>query len=329
MKPTKILLALLFLSNVYQSLNAQDNYSILNQQSVQKYVARNFSSERTLNFNWSVDANHDYTLLKNKELIENGNSKKIHTIKFSATVPVLKLPNFTLYVNGKFNSYQQESLDRDRHSKSLLFNNNDEGYSFYESSVTGTYNTKILGKQILLITSFNGDWGNKKFGEISGRLSAIMALNHSNTHSLSIGLYATTLFDKVPVVPIIVYTRQFTPSLLLDITLPSQSFLRYQFMNSQRLSIGASMDNEQFYISPDIQNLPKVTYFTKTSIKPQLVYEYIINNHFYFNARCGISKLISGGLYQKNRKSIDGDPYFKYKEPVTPFFNLGISYNIF
>ena len=314
---------------VYLAINAQDKLSVLNQQVVRKYVARNFSSERTFNFNWAMSANHDYTLLRNNELIENGRSKNIHALKFATKIPVLRKKNFTLYVSGKFSSYQFESFDRDNKLESLFFNKKDDGYSFNEASVMGSYNTQIFGKSILLMASFNGDWGNKRFGEISGQFSAIMPLSYSATQSLSVGFYATTLFNKVPLIPIVVFTHQFSPSLLLDITLPSQSFLRYQFNNNQRISIGASLDNEQYYMSPNIPNLPKVTYFTKTSVKPEIVYEYIINDHFYFNARCGVAKTITGGLYKKNRKEVNGNPFLKYKEPVVPFFNVGISYNIF
>jgi hypothetical protein len=78
-----------------------------------------------------------------------------------------------------------------------------------------------------------------------------------------------------------------------------------------------------------IENLPKVSLFNKTSIKPQLVYEYIINNHFYLSARAGASAIIKGGLYSTNRKGVNGNPYVEFTQPLTSFFNIGCSYNLF
>lgn len=89
------------------------------------------------------------------------------------------------------------------------------------------------------------------------------------------------------------------------------------------------MESDQFYMKPGIANLPEVCLFSKTNIKTELVYEYIINKHFYLIARGGGIGVLKSGLYKTNRKGIDGDPYIEISHPMTPFFNLGFSYNIF
>lgn len=296
---------------------------------VRKYVARNFSEARTINLYWNTSMSHDYTLKRNGQKIEDGESKDIHTINFSATVPILLLKNASIYANGQFNSYQFDAFNNTDNGESTLFTKNDGGYSFYEGSISGNYRFRIGNKPVMLMASLLGDGWDKSFEKVSGMLSAILILKQSNTSNLSVGLYGTTLYDKIPVIPIVTYAHQFTPSLSIDITLPSRAYLRYQFKNSHRLSIGTSMYSEQFYMATNIEGLPKTSYFRKTSIRPEIVYEYIINNHFYLSARGGASKLIKGGLYKTNRKGVDGDPYVEYTEPVTPFFNLGFSYNIF
>ena len=296
---------------------------------VRKYVARNFSEARTINLYWNTSLSHDYTLKQNGQKIEEGESKDIHTINFSATVPILLLKNASIYANGQYNSYQFDSFNNTDKGASALFTKNEGGYSFYEGSISGNYRFRIGNKPIMLMASLLGDGWDKKFEKVSGVFSAILILKQSNTSNLSVGLYGMTLYDKIPVMPVIAYTHQFTPNLSIDITLPSRTYLRYQFKNSHRLSIGTSMYSEQFYMATDVDGLPQTSYFRKTSIRPEIVYEYIINNHFYLSARGGVSKLIKGGLYNTNRKGIDGDPYIKYTEPVTPFFNLGFSYNIF
>lgn len=81
-----------------------------------------------------MSQNHDYTLLRNNDLIENGRSKNIHAIKFATKIPVLKKKNFTLYVSGKFDSYQFDSFDKDTESES----------SFFTKKMVDTVSMKLL-----------------------------------------------------------------------------------------------------------------------------------------------------------------------------------------
>lgn len=298
-------------------------------QGARKYVARNFSEARTFNLYWETAPSHDYTLKQDGKEIENGRLRYMNTVNFSATVPVLLLKNFSLYANGHFNSYLFEAIDNATETKSAILSGNEGGYNYYEGTITGTYRTKIGSKPLLLIATGSGDGWDKGFEKVQGMFSAIVVLKQSATTSFCAGLYGTTLYDKLPVIPIITYWHQFNQNLSIDITMPSRTYLRYQFSNNHRLSIGASMENEHFYMESGIENLPKVSLLSKTTIKPGVVYEYIINNHFYLSARAGASALIKGGLYKTNRKSVNGDPYVEFTQPITPFFNLGFSYNLF
>lgn len=295
---------------------------------VRSFVARNFSQIRTFNLYWETTPDHDYTLRQNGKEIENGKFRSVNTVKLSATIPVLLLKNFSLYANGQFNSYQFEASNKINGNESAIFSKNEDGYNYYEGSVTGTYRTRAVGKPLILVASALGDGWHKGFGKAQGMFSAIMVFKQSPTTSFSVGLYGTTLYEKIPVIPIITYWHGFTPNLSVDIALPSRSYLRYQH-NNHRFSAGASLSSEHFYMESGMENLPEVSFFSRATIKPEIVYEYIINKHFYLIARAGGSALINGGFYGTNRKGIDGDPYVKFKQPMTPFVNVGFSYNLF
>lgn len=297
-------------------------------QGVRKYIARNFSEARTFNLYWEKTPFHDYTLMQNGKEIENGKFRHINTIKFSVTVPVLLFKNFSLYANGQFNSYQFEARNNIDGSQSAIFSKNEDGYNYYEGTLAGTYRTRIAGKPLILITTAFGDGWNKGFEKVQGMFSAVMVFKQSPATSFSAGLYGMTLYEKIPVIPIIAYWHQFTPNLSIDLTLPNRSYLRCQ-LNNHRFSMGASLGSEHFYMKSGMENVPEVSFFNRTTIKPEIVYEYIINKRFYLIARGGGSALINGGLYGTNRKGIDGDPYVKLKQPVTPFLNAGFSYNLF
>lgn len=326
----KIIICLIILLNaVTTTIIAQTPTDSVVVRGARKYVARNFSEARTLNLYWETAPSHDYTLNQNGKEIENGSIRYMNTINFSATVPLLLKKKFSVYANGHFNSYQFEAINKISETRSAILSRDEGGHDYYEGTLTGTYRTRIGRKPLLLIATGAGDGWDKGFGKVQGMFSAIMVLKQSATTTLYAGLYATTLYDKLPVIPIITYWHQLNPNLSIDITLPSRTYLRYQFSNNQRFSIGASMENEHFYMESEIENLPKVSLFNKTSIRPQLVYEYIINNHFYLSARAGASAIIKGGLYNTNRKGINGNPYVEFTQPLTPFFNVGCSYNLF
>ena len=242
---------------------------------------------------------------------------------------MLLLKNFSLYANGQFNSYQFKAINNENEGKSVIFLRNNKGYNYYEGTLTGTYRTRIGSKPLILIASAFGDGWNKGFEKAQGMFSAIMVFKQSRTSSFSAGLYGMTLYDKIPVIPIITYSHQFTPNWSVDLTLPSRAYIRNQFSNSHRLSLGTSLANEHFYLKTEMEGLPDVSFFNRTTIKPEIVYEYIIDKHFYLIARAGGAAMLTGGIYGTNRKGIDGDPYVKLKQPITPFFNIGFSYNIF
>lgn len=298
-------------------------------QGIRRYIARNFSEARTFNLYWETGPSNDYTLKQNGNEIENGKMEYINTIKFSVTVPVILLKNFSLYANGQFNSYQFETSNNENGEASALFAKTDGGHNYYEGALTGTYRTRVGSKPLVLIASAMGDGWSEGFEKAQGMFSAIMVFKQSRTSSFSAGLYGTTLFEKIPIFPIITYWHQFTPDLSIDLTLPSRTYVRYQYKNSHRFSLGASLSNEHFYFESDMKGLPKTSFFNKTTIRPEFVYEYIINNHFYLIARGGGSTMVSGGVFGTNRKGVDGDPYLKFKQPMTPFVNIGFSYNIF
>ncbi|SHG25668.1 DUF6268 family outer membrane beta-barrel protein [Dysgonomonas macrotermitis] len=296
---------------------------------LRSYVARNFSKSRTFNLYWETNPSYDYKLKQNEKEIENGKMRDIHTIKFAATVPVVLLKNFSLYVNGQANFYKFEALDNTTSSVSSVFAKNEDAYNYYKGTLSGAFRTKIGSKHLILNANISGDGWDKGFEEVEGTFSAVMLLKNTPTTSFSIGVYGMTLYDQIPVLPIVTYWHQFNPKLSVDVTLPSSVYLRYQLGDSHRVSLGTSMDGERFYMRPEIEGLPKTCLYSSTAIKPQLVYEFIINKHFYLIARGGASGVINSGFYKTDRKGVDGDPLVEFSRSMTPFFNLGFSYNLF
>jgi len=298
------------------------------------YVARNFSEARTFNLYWQTMPTQDYTLHRNGSDYENGELRDIHYIQFSGTVPIISRNRFSLYANWQTNFYQFKAQNSVNNGVSSLFHENEDGYSYHKGTIATTYKGKLFGKPFILNANLSGDGWNEGFEKMSGTFSATMILKSTSTSSFSVGAYGMTLYNEVPVLPIISYTNRFASHWILDITMPSRFYVRHDFRGNHRLSAGAQLESENFYFKPGLDYLPKTCFYTKETFKPEIVYEYIINEHFYLIARAGGSAVIRGGVYGTDRKGtdrkgIDRDPLVKVKNPMTPFFNLGISYNIF
>lgn len=328
MKKIVFILTVLLISQTV-TITAQISTADTLTQEIRSYVARNFSKARTFNLYWETRPSHDYTLKRNGQEIENGKMRGIHTIKFGVNIPVLLLKKFSLYANGQTNFYQFETTNNSTGGNSPIFTENEDGYKYYKGGISGTYRTSIASKPFILSANVSGDGWNKGFEKMDASLSAIMVLKNTSRTNLSVGLHGMALYSQLPVVPIITYWHQFDPKLSIDVTLPSKLYLRYQFNDNHRLSLGASMEGERFYVKTNLEGLPETSLYNETTIKPELVYEFIINKHFYLIARGGGTALIQSGFYKTNRKGDGGDPLVDFDRSIQPFFNLGFSYNLF
>lgn len=295
-------------------------------------VAKNFSRYRTVNFSWEMGVDHDYSFALDGKTQEKGHKQTVHTLRFSTMVPIVKSHRASLYVNVQYRSYNFE-MKGDEPSKTF----NEESYDYYAGGLNGSYYASLFGRPLVLSANVNMDGWKHGWGELQGRFSAMVVLKNTHTTNFSLGLMGMTHFSSTPMLPIITYWHRFAnPSLSIDITLPSQMYLRYQ-MRHQRISVGAAMSADEFYLKSDVGGTSCVRLYREALVKPEIHYEYIINRQFYISARAGFSALVKGGLYTKKRKELmiadEGnggkESFYKLDRSAVPFFNIGVSYSLF
>ncbi|MGN0221158.1 MAG: hypothetical protein ACI4BA_03430 [Prevotella sp.] len=295
------------------------------------FVAKNFSRYRTMNFYYETKASHDYTLTRNGKTLEEGRKRDIHAMRFSTMVPLLRKRKVSLYASVQYASFCFRTSGSE---PSTVFH--EKANDYYAGGFVGSFYTHLCHKPLVLSASVTGDAGKKIWGRLYGRFSAMTVLKNSSTTTFSVGLVGMTLYNTTPVLPLIAYWHRFAnPHWSIDITLPSQMYLRYQ-MKHQRFSVGSSMSSEGFYLKPGIEGLPSECYYTEAVMKPEVCYEYIISRHFYLSARAGLSVPVKAGIYTKNRKGIDAgggedgfDPIIEQDRKAQPFFSFGVSYSLF
>lgn len=301
---------------------------------VRSFAARNITRARTLNLYWETKGSHDYTLKMNGSTLERGRVHDLHAIKFSAVFPFFARKRFSVYANLQYGCYKSVH-DVAGAERSILFA--EDAYHYYAGGISGSYYADIFGKPVVFSANMTLDGWHGGVGMVSGRLSALMIIMRRTDMGLSAGLMGMTLFNSVPVFPIVTLWYRFNPALSMDLTLPSQAFLRWQ-MQVHRFSIGTMMWGEGFYIPLNFEGMSETCYCSEAVFKPLLQYECITNRHLYLSVSAGMSIVMKNGLYKKNRRKMafidmDGNvekkPVMELERKVTPFFNLGISYSLF
>lgn len=303
------------------------------------FAAKNFSRYRTVNLFYETKWAHDYTLTIDGREVEKRRKKNLHTVRFSTMIPVLKTKNISLYTNLQYSGYHFQTYSKEDKSASAIFLRNK--YDYAAGGINGSYYMSLFGKPVIISASVSVDAWNEGWGKIYGSASAVMMFKNTRTTSFSAGIMGMTLFSSIPVMPIIAYWHRFNnPDLSVDITMPSQFYLRYQ-MRNQRLSVGAFMSSDNFYLRTNLEGAPKICYYSDAVLKPEVNYEFIINKHLYLSAHAGLSMVMKGGLYKKNRKGIkvkteshgqdktEVEPIVKQDRSPIPFFNIGLSYSLF
>lgn len=298
-------------------------------QELRGYTMRNFTQARTFSLQWETRFSHNYSVSNNGSIQESGKKQNIHHINFSAMLPLLRRNKLSIHIGINYKSYNFD-LQSQESFHSSFFPQND--YDYFSGNINAAYRTSLWKTPLFLYASVTTDGWSDGFGKIYGRVAAMMVLKRTEQSRLTVGVMGMTLFRNMPVYPIITYWHVFSNSKCsLDITLPSQIFLRYCNRNN-RISVGAAMRGEGFYCKIRSGNTRyKVCYFTEATYNPELVYEYIINKHLHLSISGGYSLLMNSGFYDKDRKNvkIEGRKIgMKFDRKPTPFFNLNVSYTL-
>lgn len=301
---------------------------------INRYTDRNFSELRTINLHWEIMPSYNYALEQNNEDFEEGKMETLRNVKFQTTIPVFRSDRFSLYVNGNIDYYHfKVKLDDGKPSTLFMEKENDRLYM--KGGVAFNYYATLLEKPLLLNLSVGIDGWEKGVEQFQGGIMANLLLKQTQKNNVSVGLYVMYPYQITPVVPIVIWTHRLSPNWILDFTLPSRMYVRYQ-RGKHRFSAGTQMETEQFYMQAPTKYMDvsqqegeSTYYYNKSMFKAELVYECILNERFYFIARGGGAGTIAGGLYDTDRKGIDNKPFVEISHSVVPFFNVGFSYSIF
>lgn len=296
-------------------------------QEVKGYVARNFSEIRTFNLTWMTEPSHSYSIKNHGNNITKGTLCSYNNIKLDVNVPIMRTNSLMVYAMGEayFDNYHIENV---KSEPTMLSQQKNENKQYYSGGLSIIYNNILGEKPFILNSNISLDGYNHGLQQVLLSVTALSILHRSNTTNISAGLTFMWPFYKIPVLPIITYWHSFSPRWSIDVTMPKQFYFRYQPTSNNRLSLGTSLDMDQYYFCPDNKNFPFTCYYLSVSLNTEFIYEYLASQNLYFYIKGGLAKSVSGGIYKTNRKDIEGQ-HLKFTDSWKPFFSLGFSYNLF
>ncbi len=302
--------------------NAQTTTDSLNGD-FQAIAARNFSRYRTVNLNMEMMGSHDYKFKAGDNTLEKSHKSDLRSIRLSTMLPVWKKNGFLLYGRLQYANYNVHTS-----GQSSIFL--EEDYHPFQGGLGSSYATSLFGRPLYLSAEVIVDGWEKGFGIVQGRMAAAMVFAHKPNTRFVVGLAGITS-GRFPVVPMFSYWHSFAnPDWIVDITLPSHLFLRRQ-IKRQRISVGAQMAVNSFYLRTSLPELPSTYFFSEVAVKPEVLYECILSKRFYVSASAGLYVPIRGALYSKSRNhriELSGRDV-KQNSSTVPFVNVSLSYRLF
>ena len=239
----------------------------------------------------------------------------------------------SLYANIDYSCY---IIRNQPNNEPALFQ--EDTHNYYNGGFTGAYYTSLFHRPLILSTIVSVDAWEKGWGKLQAKMAAMTVLKQSERTKFSVGFFGMSLYHSVSIFPVIAFWYRFSnPIWSLDLTPPSQMYLRYQ-INFHRVSIGTTKGTDNFYAQTSLVGAPSVCYFSEVVMKPEVQYEYIINRHFYLTAHIGLSMVLKSALYNKNQKDVEltnenGErtkaPILEQDRSPVPFINVGLSYSLF
>lgn len=163
---------------------------------------------------------HDYNFSLNGNEVEKMRKKNLHTFKVSTMIPVLKLKNVSLYTHLEYSRYQSDAFSKQDGTRSEIFQQS--AYDYFLGGLNGSYYFGLFNKPVIISATVSADGWNKGFGMVHGSASVVMLLKNTERTYFSLGVMGRTLFNSMPVMPVISWWHRFNnPRLSVDITMPS------------------------------------------------------------------------------------------------------------
>ena len=307
-------------------INAQEKNDTL-QKAVPKIVSDKLPTARMLDVQFQQYLPTDYESESNGQPAEKGVISNHNRLRVAANIPIYEKPRFRLTGSliYKFESYELSDV-QDALANPVNYDSNQE-FHYFSTILSYNYKATLFKKPFICNTSIIADGSNKGYERIKGNINATLVLNKTERNTLAIGLLLNLdPSAPLPAFPILTYEHKFENNpWTFDFILPQRLFFKRPLLESGRISIGAEMGGDGFYIYPNQAGYKEVYEYRQLEIKSGITYEYNLGNGLFSTFKAGFSNVLKSKITERGKSS--KDYVWKSKQDGTVYFSLGISYS--
>ncbi|MFE7086174.1 DUF6268 family outer membrane beta-barrel protein [Sphingobacterium spiritivorum] len=200
-------------------------------------------------------------------------------------------------------------------------------YQAHYTSVNLAYFTRFFNKMTIFSSSVAVDGSEKDFERVRGLITGTMILKANRQTRMAIGLlWNIDPSALIPIIPTFLYEHEFDNGFIADINLPRNLMLRKHVFRKGRVSMGAELDGNSFYLY-NIDGTSQKYQYSQMDINSGFVYEHLLGNYFIIAAKTGVRIVPTARVFEKE-KSFE-DYIYKIKPDPAFYFNIGLSFNPF
>lgn len=300
---------------------AQDSTSV---QKFSSSLTERFAETRMFDFEYVNKSSHRIQPVLRGDKQGKINVNNNRGFRTSFNIPVLKGNKWQLTYSLFYRYEGMELIDAQGEMKEVDLN-------YISSTGSYTYFTSFLGKLLVLNGSLIIDGSQKNFERLKPMASAMLVLKKTKEASMSVG--AIGIMDpnaKIPVFPIVSYSRNLENNWRLDIIFPQRVLLQTNFLANGRFSVGTQLNGSNFYHrTAKLVDFANKFEFRQTELRTGVSYEYLLNKSIVLTTKAGIINQISAKFGERGKSFNDDDYLMKIKSGASSYVNLGISFNPF
>lgn len=264
-----------------------------------------------------------------KEPFQKGRFSSHQKLKIAANVPFYK--NQRLILSGTFR-YKYENFNTDYISDVSPYSTGQNILSKYHNltgAVNATYFSTLFKKTIIYNGTGIVEGNEKSVQRLKGLVSAIIVLKKTQRTTITTGLVAfVDVSAIIPIAPIFTWEHQFENSQWsLDLLSPHHLYFRRNMFQDGRLTIGAELNSENFYLDFSGTELHGMYEYNQLEVKSGITYEHNLGHNIFLNFKTGWNEFLTGRLTKRGEKT--SKYILDIKQDGAPYFSVGISYNPF
>jgi len=291
------------------------------------YLTKQFETARPLNIEYTFTGPSDFSS-NTRDVINDNNKLNYNSLlKVSSNINIYKKKS--VIINTTI-GYKNTVIDLDlannenQDKKSIYINAN-----YFFQSLNFAYNTKLFNKHTFFTSSFIIDGSDKHFGRAKAFLTGSILLKNTDKTKIIAGI-AVNIDESsnTPVIPMFALQHRLLNGSSIDLILPKHIFYRLHLFKKSRLSIGAELEANSFYLNKYFSNSnSKIQEYKQVDLNTGLKYEFLLTDNIILMSRIGAKTVVRNGMFTKGDKF--NDSYFSSSQNALFYFNIGISYNPF